>query len=571
MAGLRFWSRLEPRVQDDDLRRSQAAQVGDPLWFLARQWQLGEFLGEDGGSPAAVEIGASTLDLSEWHTTPPGAVEVRGAIDPRMALDAQALGEPPDLDDLPSRVELGLWFLEALAAEDLGEGVANRYRAIYPIDPIASTEDERAFASFIDARSVDGVRLFRDIRRDPLGIAPGVVLETGTSMEAQRAQQAFCARVRRVFGDVGPRAPAAWRTEQLGFELGVRAAGSPDAPDLSVKLSLGAPLDWYSLDVASPASSRGLLPGTWRSTSASFLPMHVRFKGMPNERFWDMESGAMDPGAIEGDRRDLARLLFMDALQVAGNDWFLVPLELPVGVLARVDQVVVRDVFGIRTTLHSARRDTPEGEVPWQMFTVSGRTEGDTFEVLPVLPLAVGAPMARPVERIRFLRDELVNVGWAVEVLLPDRLGQPRQCLYDPPTTAAPTSSPAEGAEPDVRLGYRLQTAAPKYWIPLIPRPDVSSGWIGKWLVLGGIRDPEGYIESVSPSSRLLGPAVEGREARIELGKVPRTGRTLERVWMRGLASDGRAVLWLERSINAGQGEGTSGLEFDGAVVRGQR
>jgi hypothetical protein len=34
------------RLQQD-LKHSLAAQVRDPLWFLARQWQLGEFRGED--------------------------------------------------------------------------------------------------------------------------------------------------------------------------------------------------------------------------------------------------------------------------------------------------------------------------------------------------------------------------------------------------------------------------------------------------------------------------------------------------------------------------------------------
>jgi hypothetical protein len=34
-----------------------------------------------------------------------------------------------------------------------------------------------------------------------------------------------------------------------------------------------------------------------------------------------------------------------------GNDWFVVPLTLPVGSLTKVDSLVVTDTFGVRTLL----------------------------------------------------------------------------------------------------------------------------------------------------------------------------------------------------------------------------
>lgn len=51
---LGFHARLEPRTRADDLTAGLAARVYDATWMLARQWQLGELTGDDGGTPIAV-------------------------------------------------------------------------------------------------------------------------------------------------------------------------------------------------------------------------------------------------------------------------------------------------------------------------------------------------------------------------------------------------------------------------------------------------------------------------------------------------------------------------------------
>src|SRR5438874_2611511 len=48
---VRGWNRLEGRPRSEDFERSLKAEVRDPLWFLTRQWQFGEFEGDDAGSP----------------------------------------------------------------------------------------------------------------------------------------------------------------------------------------------------------------------------------------------------------------------------------------------------------------------------------------------------------------------------------------------------------------------------------------------------------------------------------------------------------------------------------------
>ena len=50
------WTRLEPQSVTGDPTPGLEVRVHDPLWMLMRQWQFGEFRGEDAGTPLGVEL-----------------------------------------------------------------------------------------------------------------------------------------------------------------------------------------------------------------------------------------------------------------------------------------------------------------------------------------------------------------------------------------------------------------------------------------------------------------------------------------------------------------------------------
>ena len=72
MASITSWTRLEPRPRSTAMRASLEAQVRDPLWLLGRQWQLGEFQGEDAGTPVHARLRAERTRLSRWAPGRPG-------------------------------------------------------------------------------------------------------------------------------------------------------------------------------------------------------------------------------------------------------------------------------------------------------------------------------------------------------------------------------------------------------------------------------------------------------------------------------------------------------------------
>ena len=64
------WTRLEPVTATGDPRPGLEARVHDPLWLLARQWQLGEFAGEDAGTPLTVRVVTNTTKVDRDEAEP---------------------------------------------------------------------------------------------------------------------------------------------------------------------------------------------------------------------------------------------------------------------------------------------------------------------------------------------------------------------------------------------------------------------------------------------------------------------------------------------------------------------
>jgi hypothetical protein len=70
------WTRLEPQSSSGDPRPGVEARVHDPLWLLGRQWQLGEFEGEDAGTPLTVRVVTRTVAVDRWAAADDDEVRV---------------------------------------------------------------------------------------------------------------------------------------------------------------------------------------------------------------------------------------------------------------------------------------------------------------------------------------------------------------------------------------------------------------------------------------------------------------------------------------------------------------
>jgi hypothetical protein len=164
-----FWSRLEPRPRADDLANALAARVRDPAWFLARQWQLGEFDGEDAASPAYMKVASELSRMAAWAPKkgggdPQGMSPDPSGSWPAMPIERSMLREPFSLDDVGTRVELGQRFERHLADHGEASEIPN-YRQHYPI-PEGTADDPMSarYRSVWQGRAIDGLALYQDLK-----------------------------------------------------------------------------------------------------------------------------------------------------------------------------------------------------------------------------------------------------------------------------------------------------------------------------------------------------------------------------------------------------------------------
>src|SRR3989304_1801337 len=64
-----LWNHLEGRPRTHDFDRSLKAEVRDALWMLTRQWQMGEFQGNDAGSPIFAKIHMETSRFDAFQAS----------------------------------------------------------------------------------------------------------------------------------------------------------------------------------------------------------------------------------------------------------------------------------------------------------------------------------------------------------------------------------------------------------------------------------------------------------------------------------------------------------------------
>ncbi len=561
------WNRVEPRPRARAVKASLRAEIRDPAWMLGRQWQFGEFAGEDAGSPAFVELTSRTAELRQWS-----AGSVSASFDPRAPLERQALAEP-HTPDHATRVELGQVFFRIL--DDLyGQAnpprdpktVKDIFRNVAVLPPVSSDplnaleESARQFLLIVAARSADGIAIL--VRAQANDVPAGITAPEDVQLVGQ-AYVEFVAWVKRAFGAVGTDAPAAWDPVHLDNHFTI-TAGPEAAPSavLAAQPDADGRLEWSSFDLQSQSADP--FAGTTADPLLRVVPAHVRFPGMPANRYWDFEEGTLAFPDVDIEKRDLQKLLVLDFALVHGVDWFVLPLELPVGKIARIDSLVVRDVFGKRTTINRADDVTKTASpARWTMFSIG--QPGAGLASFTIVPSSAGPGLlAGPiVEDVRFARDEMANMAWAIERATEGRLGEPRPgSERDAAFDAATASPPTTTADPDVPLKYQLESKVPLNWIPLVAVPDATRPpaiQLQKARVLRAGSD--GKPAAAPPLGKILRP----EPYLLPEEEIPRAGLRVERVLFRSRWTDGSAHLWVARRRRGGAGETQSGLRFDAA------
>lgn len=578
MGSITSWIRLEPRCRNDDMQEAPRARIRDPLWLLARQWQTAEFQGEDTGSPVLARWRATSTPLTRWHA---GALPANSRIGaPRYdpaAMPLEALVERQRLPDggagsLRLAVEAGLHFLRMLEAQ----ATSRSYRADFirrfalppADDPEATALDGEtlAYRRLMAGRVPDARRLvaaFRlaDGRRRPLpadlGIAPA------DRAEVDRAIDDWLSLNEALFLKPDP-AQDAWNPERLEYAFSVAGAFGEQETPLSASEYAEGHLDWHSVDLDAEINLGAAQDNAAVALVRAVMPAPVSFRGAPAHRFWEFEDASIDYGLLPAGPGDLPHLLLSEFASSFGNDWYVIPIDLPVGTLTRTRSLVVTDSFGVQTLVRPVN-DRGASAAPasgWSMFELSPiqrdagplrPPEANLFFLAPSLPRTLES---RPLEEVLFLRDEMANMAWAVERVVQGTIEQRIEPAVHTLAPDAPPSSSNSAREGVPR--YRLATDVPVNWTPLLPQRNQADASLR--LVRAAMLTSDGSNVIRRAQGELLNAA-----ARLALydEEIPREGIRITRHFERARWFDGRTLMWIGLRKQVGRGEGSSALRFD--------
>jgi hypothetical protein len=580
------YNRLEARPRTTDFTRSIRAEVRDPLWMLTRQWQFGEFRGEDAASPVTARIA--------YRHQRTGLLALRDGepsrFDP-MSMPLEARVERESIPVILRELATGEVFSDVLFAIRWGKrllrmlkdaGLDSHYGLylgrfpirVLPPQPGAGGERriEDAEGEFIGrsvaGRIADGVAVWRYVtlgKHDAWldAAAPGD--EAALKIVARRFADACSQTIARLFVQPEADEAGAWVPQHLEYQfaVGAQPSGQQPMPALRADQYYQGHLDWHSFDAfmnrplpASAERDRAASPDIDEERVESFLPAPVRFKGQPQPRFWEMEETETNFGQIDTSTTGLLHLLLAEFGLIYSNDWFMLPHPMDINTVCEVRGILVDDTFGRHTFIRAAGRGP---ETQWQRFAMFHLTEfgtrDDAAGNLFYLPPAAGKVIeSAPIERVNFMRDEMANMVWGVESTVPSQTGQGVSGYES--TTRATAAAPALEDE-KVRIRYVAGTTVPRNWIPFIPvhaDGSVSEIRLQRARMAGG-QPPRGRLLREVPSPYF-----------VEEEEIPRAGVYVERSWQRVRWLGGRTLIWVGRRKVAGRGEGWSNLVFDRVV-----
>lgn len=560
------WNRLEARPRTHDFTRSLRAEVRDALWMLARQWQMGELDAEDAASP--IDARLLTRKLTVDTVTLGGGPPL--GYDDTVPLEAMVEREPVPFTHA-LRVQTAQYLLR-LHPPGLRAKYLPRYRTAFGFPPLADGDlrgdvDGRNLYLATQRLAFDGQAALEAIEDGSFAATVGV--DPGDTNVIEPIVDDFRGWLARQYTAPAAGDPPVWDTARLSYSLSATAP-TEDGGRLTVAAERydEGRLDWYSfeadadappgpVDVAAPDAAAPGAAAPERE-AISFIPTTATFKGVPTPRFWEMEERQVNFGALNAQTTDHLLLVFAELGLVYGNDWFVIPYALPVNTLCEVLGLVVTDVFGERTVIRAA----DEGDSDWQrwsLFNLSNAGELGSYNRQFLLPSTLGEALeSEALERVQFVRDEMANMVWAVEEIVPDATGRginghdaaDRTGVLPPAITDSPAA-----------IRYLLGTTVPENWIPFLPvqRPGGTADIAFQRAAMP--RLAEGPPTAVGAKGVLLNePALPWFVNEEEIAVA---GTIITRSYQRVRWYGGRTYLWIGRRRETGRGLGSSGLRFD--------
>ena len=417
-------TRLETQPTAINLQAGLAAALADPLWLLSRQWQFNEFQGEDAGTPLRLKFEVQGVKVDAFRAGTEVAAPWQPIGDHDVPLETRVEAEPAWAGHARLRGEAGQHALR-MASPALRAALLAAYPLALPVpsDPQA----DRAgllWATLLDARSIDASALAAELRPlvgadGQLGAPPARLVLAAPDVCPATAMLSRWLRWLDEMLFEGDPAQVSWQRSRMEYGFALKAGDTRlDAGEYT-----DGEVDWADFRATAIAAPQG---DAVRQTFAvaSRHPTPVRYPGMPAERYWEFEDGQVNFAGAEAGVTDLLRMSVTEFALTFGNDWFLVPVRLPVGWIHRVSDFVVTDSFGVVASANAIVN--PNGS-QWTMYSVTPDVslQGGLDHALFLPDSLDGVLEGAVLEQTMLARDEMANLAWAIEHTVQGVSGEP--------------------------------------------------------------------------------------------------------------------------------------------------
>jgi hypothetical protein len=595
-ASITMWNRLEGRPRKDDFERALKAEIRDPLWMLTKQWQMGEFQGDDAGSPILAKLVVGTKRLMKYQLHDNEAkiydneIPLEGLAE-QMPIPFSFENQPVSLD---IRIMMGRRWLRMIRASF---ETALKYAVEYPV-AVPDDADQKTYASVLahpesfqkfaaaENRRLDGYEFYNYLKKG------GNATDNITGVDATEIDseaERYVSWVEHFFLQPSIAGENAYIPSRLEYQFKCSAPDGEKEKVYEAEEYYSGRLDWFNLSVNDAIDNLHVSePGNVNdgpetpveiepdNIISTFIPTTISYDGMPDTRWWKFEDRKTYLGDIKPDTTDISKLLFMEFTLLYANDWCLIPQTLPYGTISNIKGLVVTNVFGERTWIEPTGKGQDDNWHRWTMFTINRKGKDiiqadNSLLLLPTVPKIQEGPV---LEQVALIRDEVANMVWAIEtdILLPsgDRkkgteAGRELFAFYKRLTGDSELITD-EGKTADIR--YCIMNSVPENWIPFIPvhlmndNREIQLQRASMPRILPGNEGPE----AVKPRTSLLRYGLDEIPKTpfyVYEEEVPRAGINIVKTFQRTRWYNGKIFIWLGIRKQTGRGEGSSGLRFD--------
>ena len=569
-----MWNRLEGRPRTHHFDKALRAEVRDALWMLCKQWQMGEFKGEDAGSPVFSKIKINSSLLSEHILGNGPNLPIKNNMPMETLVEQKAIPMERNASkiSLDIRLQLGKYWVKLLKSKSL-ETYSSKYIQFYgftvPVkdrntDYVHAHKEELQQWLAISGRCVDGYEIIKNIKLgnaatkniilDPSAANHEIILNELGNHLIKYFENNFIQPLNE---------NNAWLPDRLEYKASF-------IDDNATKNTLKAEeyyhghLEWYAFNLESENSLSGKPPHL-----DTFIPTPVEFDGMPDKRWWKFEDYKTSFGDVTPATTDLSKLLLIEFGLTFGNDWFLLPFELPIGVISEIQGLTVTNNFGDIYWIES----TEKGGSTLNDWTVFRQTSKTFNKKLFLCPSAIKVQEGSPIEEIWFIRDEMANMVWGIEKVVPSSIGkgvQGAEYAIQKRQYHEKFISSDEVIDHSANVYYNAMTNVPENWIPFIPvhvnghKREIQ---IQRGSMLRVIEGDSLSLEKIKPLSNILREGLESIPKPlpylIHEEEITRAGTKIIQSFQRTRWLDGSVFVWFGAKKKTGRGEGNSGLSFD--------